>query len=593
MNGIRQNDQIKLVVWDLDDTFWNGTLSEGGGYAVTENIDSLRTLVDRGIMNAISSKNDYNKAKRRLVELGVWDMFVFPCINWNPKGPQIADIIRRCRLRPENVLFVDDNVRNLEEAISHVPGLQTATPEILPRLLSLPSAAGHPDPRHARLSSFKLLERKDEARKLFSSNDEFLRNSKINVSICEDCRCHADRILELIKRTNQLNFTKKRIGKDELENLLCDSEVRNFVITVSDVYGDYGIVGFAAVRNFSCEHFLFSCRILGLGVEQWVYSELGFPRIAVIGETASVLSSVDRPEWINNVKSGTPALYGKKNSSGLSVLLRGGCDLRQMEQYLAFDSVDCEFNHLNYHRDHTVFAVDMISPSAALEEIKTRVPFLCQNVFDTSLYDGRHDIIVFSLLIDYIQAVYRFNADPSIRIAHGVWMMPLSDIYTAKYSKDDLEWLFENFTCTGRITAEELRSDLEKIRSCIPPHVHLIMINGCEVSHENPDEQGTLEVHVELNRVVDSFVAAHAVNTHLLDMRRIVTSRDRLTNNIRHYTREVYRDMAVKIEEIASEIEGNIMFAFRRRLRRFWRSTKRLIASWFKSMSERRQRYLK
>ena len=92
---------------------------------------------------------------------------------------------------------------------------------------------------------------------------------------------------------------------------------------------------------------------------------------------------------------------------------------------------------------------------------------------------------------------------------------------------------------------------------------------------------------VELNRVVDSFVAAHAENTHLLDMRRIVTSRDKLTNNIRHYTREVYRDMAVKIEEIASEIEGNIMSTFRRRLRRFRRSIKRLIASCFKDLLKR------
>ena len=59
-------EKIKLVIWDLDDTFWAGTLSEGGGDAIEANIACLRTLVDRGIMNSISSKNDFDKAMKYL-----------------------------------------------------------------------------------------------------------------------------------------------------------------------------------------------------------------------------------------------------------------------------------------------------------------------------------------------------------------------------------------------------------------------------------------------------------------------------------------------------------------------------------------------
>ena len=90
------NNNIKLIIWDMDDTFWEGTISEDGGNGINvsnNNINLIKTLVDRGIMNSISSKNDFDVVKNKLTELGIWDLFVFPKINWNPKGAQIKQII--------------------------------------------------------------------------------------------------------------------------------------------------------------------------------------------------------------------------------------------------------------------------------------------------------------------------------------------------------------------------------------------------------------------------------------------------------------------------------------------------------------------
>ena len=97
--------QIKLVIWDLDETFWEGTLSEGE--VRNPNIELIKKLSDYGIINSISSKNDFEKAKEKLIEFGVWDLFVFPSINWNPKGEAIKQIIEDCQLRSPNVLFID------------------------------------------------------------------------------------------------------------------------------------------------------------------------------------------------------------------------------------------------------------------------------------------------------------------------------------------------------------------------------------------------------------------------------------------------------------------------------------------------------
>ena len=45
-------------------------------------------------------------------------------------------------------------------------------------------------------------------------------------------------------------------------------------VKVSDDFGDYGIVGFYAIKDNRCEHFLFSCRTLGMGIEQYTFNYL-------------------------------------------------------------------------------------------------------------------------------------------------------------------------------------------------------------------------------------------------------------------------------------------------------------------------------
>ena len=61
--------KIKLIIWDLDDTFWSGTLSEGEVEPSSYNIEILELLTNHGVINSISSKNDYFEAKEKLEDL--------------------------------------------------------------------------------------------------------------------------------------------------------------------------------------------------------------------------------------------------------------------------------------------------------------------------------------------------------------------------------------------------------------------------------------------------------------------------------------------------------------------------------------------
>ncbi len=215
---------VKLVIWDLDDTFWKGTLSEGAIEYIQQNHETVIALARRGIMSAICSKNNYDDVRQLPVQQGIWDYFVFPKIAWQPKGAMVAELIADMHLRPENVLFIDDKSLNLNEALFYCPGIQTSSPEILAGLLSLDVCAGRPDLDLSRLKQYKMLEKKHADRvSAQCGNDEFLRGCRITVQLCHNCSAEIDRILELINRTNQLNYTKHWLTLSELEDLVHDA----------------------------------------------------------------------------------------------------------------------------------------------------------------------------------------------------------------------------------------------------------------------------------------------------------------------------------------------------------------------------------
>ena len=110
--------QTKLVIWDLDETFWNGILTEGDVVFKPDTIALVRELTTKGIMNSICSKNNYDDVKNKFIDSGlkdVWDLFVFVSIDWTPKGERVKNIIKSMNFRNENVLFIDDNISNINE----------------------------------------------------------------------------------------------------------------------------------------------------------------------------------------------------------------------------------------------------------------------------------------------------------------------------------------------------------------------------------------------------------------------------------------------------------------------------------------------
>jgi FkbH-like protein len=342
--GMIEN-KVKLVVWDLDETFWAGTLAEGGITPVERNLEIVRELARRGIVSAICSKNDYETAKAKLVELGIWDCFTFPRIAFAPKGQAIAELVETAGLRPENVLFLDDNFANLEEAKFFCPGIMTAlASDALDGLLDHPHLAGSPDPELKRLKQYQVLQRKAEERDTSAlSNEEFLRASDIRIEIGYDLDADFDRVVELVNRANQLNYTKRRLDTPKRVERFRE-RLRTFgrfagTVRARDRYGDYGLIGFFQMKQKShgkrLGHFVFSCRTMNMGIEQYVYERLGRPEIEIEGEVATPLDTHAKIDWITEASGGAHA-----DVKSPSLLLLGGCDLLQLASYCSNDRME-------------------------------------------------------------------------------------------------------------------------------------------------------------------------------------------------------------------------------------------------------------
>ena len=342
-------ENIRLVIWDLDETFWKGTLEEGEVVVSPEVKELVPQLSRRGIVNSICSKNSMDAVQRRLEEEGLWEWFVFPRVAYAMKADLVADIVDQMGLRPPTVLFIDDNAFNRGEVAHQIPDLNIASEAIVPHLLEHPQLQGKPDPDLTRLQRYRVLQQKQTEIARASDPGEYLRSCGIKVSFHYDIDSQFDRVHDLVNRTNQLNFTKAR-WKENIDEAREDFrreketkwENHYGYVKVSDKFGYYGICGFYQIRWPLTTHFLFSCRVLNMGVEQFVYQTLNYPVVTVEGKVATTLEKKMKVDWIEVVDDAEVLSDARSVGSRLKMSLRGPCELSQVVHYLrpVFDVTD-------------------------------------------------------------------------------------------------------------------------------------------------------------------------------------------------------------------------------------------------------------
>ena len=139
--GVVQARPWKCIVWDLDNTVWDGTLIEDGPAGVRIRPDIVAVIeetIGRGILHSIASKNNHADAMQVLRSCGLTDYFLHPQITWEPKSRSVARIAERLNIGVDALAFVDDPAFEREEVAASTPHVAVIDARDAARLQSRP-----------------------------------------------------------------------------------------------------------------------------------------------------------------------------------------------------------------------------------------------------------------------------------------------------------------------------------------------------------------------------------------------------------------------------------------------------------------------
>lgn len=590
---------IKLIIWDLDDTLWHGTLSDNDTLLLRSDfLQLINDSLDRGIVHSICSKNDFELAKQQLISLNLWDCFVFPSINWESKGARIKSTINQMKLRPENVLFVDDNTSNLQEAAYYCSGLQICTPQELSESVHSIYEITKIDTSRSRLSQYRLIEEKSLAEKTFTSNEDFLMSCNIRVNFHTDCIENIDRIHDLIMRSNQLNYTKFRQEKAELLSDLSSPDTEAAYITVKDSFGDYGIVGFYMLVNKEVKHYLFSCRTLGMLVEQYVYIKIGCPEINVVGDVITRLNKTEIPKWINQEYAADLHKEGKSFTGEKKILFKGPCDIKQIFSFIKETPlITSEFTYVNDngisvegHNHTSQIVTSLISSQNSKAKLLKDTCWLDSEMLDASSWQT-NDVIVFSLLTDGNLGIYQ-HKETGLQISLCEKHYDLTDdrnwedyihkrIFTSliNFRKEDLIRFANKFESIDNSTGDVTLHNLDILYKHKKKNALLIFLLGSERAFEGetrPSYLGRHIFHKTLNDKVKSWSLGKP-DVCLIEIDQYIQSQKDYADTINHFQKRVYYHIAQDLLKIIDDNQSKLKIRSKSFL--YWESAKAFLRS--------------
>lgn len=264
--------KIKCVVWDLDNTIWDGILTEGEVTLRPGIKDVIAELDRRGILQSIASKNNFDDAWAKLTELGIAEYFLYPQINWNPKSSSVKLIREKLNLGIDTFAFIDDSEFERGEVTHAIPEITTIdaadTCKILDRDMFIPRFITE-DTINRRKMYMADMNRENDHAEFTGTDEEFLKSLDMKLSIAPVTEHDLQRAYELTVRTHQLNSTGYTYSYDELREFIDSDKYLFLIAQLTDKYGDYGKIGLILVENtdvMTIKLLLMSCRVMSRGV---------------------------------------------------------------------------------------------------------------------------------------------------------------------------------------------------------------------------------------------------------------------------------------------------------------------------------------
>jgi FkbH-like protein len=283
----------KVLVLDLDNTLWGGVIGDDGvnniqigretpvAEAYTAFQEYCLSLQQRGVLLAVCSKNDEDKAKSGFQHpSSVLKLKHISCFkaNWEPKHENILAIAKELNLGADSFVFVDDNPAERAIVAAQVGGI--AVPDVgadVSRFAAIIDAGrffesvsmSKEDLSRAALYEANAARASSQAQ--FANYGEFLDSLEMQAEIAGFRPVYLERITQLTNKTNQFNLTTRRYTQAEIETISADPGYIGIYGLLHDRFGDNGLVSIVLGRrdgdDLQLDLWLMSCRVLKRDME--------------------------------------------------------------------------------------------------------------------------------------------------------------------------------------------------------------------------------------------------------------------------------------------------------------------------------------
>ncbi|RZL82508.1 MAG: HAD-IIIC family phosphatase [Rhodococcus sp. (in: high G+C Gram-positive bacteria)] len=265
---------VKCMVWDLDDTLWDGVVLEQD--VPVPNADALRALdvLDRrGILHAVASRGEFEPAAAHLRLHGLEELFCAIDVGWGPKSEAVRRISEMLNVGLDTIAFVDNDPVERAEVSEALPPVRCYRAEQIASFPDLPELTPPAVTEEARQrrSLYHAERVRQASEQVFpGSNSEFLASLDLVMTVRGATEDDLDRAHELTVRSHQLNTTGRTFGIDELRRLCASDDHEVLVASLGDRFGGYGTIGLAVSEirgeNSVLQLLLMSCRVMSRGV---------------------------------------------------------------------------------------------------------------------------------------------------------------------------------------------------------------------------------------------------------------------------------------------------------------------------------------
>ena len=289
----------KALALDLDNTLWGGVIGDDGaegivmgnetpaGMAYAEFQGYLKALGKLGILLNVCSKNEESIARtgfERADSVLKADDFLCFKANWDPKHLNIAAMAKEINILPESFVFVDDNPAEREIVRRELPMVTVPELSCPEEYIAAIDRAGWfevttlsaDDKKRAEM--YKQNAQRAALEQSFGNYDDYLKSLDMVCEIGAFDAPHAERITQLINKTNQFNLTTRRYQPAEMEARAADPGYLTLAGRLEDKFGDNGIVTELIAKlegdRADIELWIMSCRVFKRELEYAMFDEL-------------------------------------------------------------------------------------------------------------------------------------------------------------------------------------------------------------------------------------------------------------------------------------------------------------------------------